>query len=414
MKNFVRRICSFLMILTVVSLVGCGTQTIASPTRGILPTVTDTTMSSTAVVVPTTTDIVSPTAPVILLSENDNQYVQLTGKGYRLVSSGSLVGPQGFTYSAYLFINPDLSPLFGASESTEDTMQIAFYRWNGEKNEFLSVQGFPAMESNHAVGANVVDWDQPFLEGLILEFVVRANEETKELLRQANYSSDINQNGLPEFALGFQYCPTSCTHPTGGIQLFEIQNTSTVQNITESLPGLTFFEIHSKAPFTFYVEDSDFFDIYLNISSTWIYTWDGSKFVDVSSHYAEEYLVETDSIINDLKSRYGKPFDEAGNQSEMNSLRILKLYEKASLSAEGLKVFLDITDISHWANISDLSRCWLQISRAMAQEDFKQNRNFELPPSSSYWENNLELVKRYEEPLKQSGYDTSACTLVKP
>jgi hypothetical protein len=186
----------------------------------------------------------SPTSNVISLSENDVQYLQLKDKNYYLVSSGSLVGPEGFTYSAYLFINPDLSPLSAGSDPTKDTLVITFYRWDGEKNEFLSAQGLPVVDNVYAADANIVNWDQPLSGKPLLDVLVEADKKTKPIFKQENYSSDINQNSFPEFTFAVEYCPISCTQPTGGIQVFEVQNPSTVKNITQDLSGLTFFEMH--------------------------------------------------------------------------------------------------------------------------------------------------------------------------
>lgn len=398
----------------------CGGNLIETPTITSTPTLIATytslpKTSSTPTKIPLPTKTLlppSPTSNVISLSENDEQYLQLKDRGYRLISSGSLVGPEGFTYSAYLFINPDLSPLYAGADPTKDTLLITFYRWDGEKNEFLDAQGLSAVDNIYPVAANIADWDQPFSGIRLLDVIIEADEETKPLLKQENYSSDFNQNGLPEFTVAVEYCPLSCTHPTSGVQLFEIQTSERVKNITEGLPGLTHFNMHSKNPFTFYVWDSDPYDIYVDIGSYWIYTWDGSKFVDVSTNYANTYVEDANSIVSDLKSQYGKPFDEGLIRSEVEVLTILQLYEKAGLSKEGLQVFLDITDISHWNNTSSVSQCWLQISRAMAQEDFKQHGKFDLPPSYSLGFNEIDhtLVKQ----LKQVGYDTSACTLVNP
>lgn len=388
----------------------CGGNLIEAPTTTSTPT-----LSAAYTSLPKTTPVPpSPTSNVISLSEDDEQYRQLKDRGYRLVSSSSVVNPEGLIYSAYLFINRDLSPLFGAAETNKDTMLIAFYRWDGEKNTLLSLQGFPAVDNGYAVGANIVNWDQPFSEGLFLDVFAHTDEDTKSMLNQENYSSDINQNGLPEFSFIVEYCPISCTHPTGGIQLFEVQDASLVKNITEDLPGLTRFEMHSKTPFTFYVQDTDFFDIYMDVSSDWIYTWNGTEFIDVSAQYALDYAIAADFLIGEMELRYGEPFNEGGVYPELYSLTILKLYEKAGMSENGLQFFLEVTDISHWPNTSPLAQCWLQISRAMAQNDLKQNRSFVLPPGSSYWKNNLDMVKNYEEPLKLAGYDTSACTSINP
>jgi hypothetical protein len=309
MKSFAWRFFSFLlMILTVVGLVGCGNQAVSNPSPVVLPGLTYTAINPTSIFTPKPDNTfmeATKTPP----SEEDDLSAQFTDKGYRLVSSGSLIGPEGFTYSASLFINPDLSPLYGGSDSSQDTMVIAFYRWNGDEKKFLGAQGFPAIGDSYAAGANIVNWDQPIPQKPMVEFLVQADEDTRQMLKQEGYFSDVNQNDLPEFAFVTEYCILSCNDPVGGIQLFEIQNPSTIKNITQDLPGLTFFERHSKDPFTFYVEDRDYYDFYAGITTHWIYTWNGSDFIDVSPQYAEEYLAEANSIISDLESWYGKPFD---------------------------------------------------------------------------------------------------------
>jgi hypothetical protein len=416
------------------SLAGCVGQPVATAVDLSAPTVTYADISATPAAAATATaagtlvPTLDPnlcsnpcsTVTPIPLSEMGDLSVQLINRGYRSLSSSSLSGPGGFTYFADLFVDPKLTPFIekddgSPSEANEKTFLVAFYRGRGEKKELLSVQGFPAVDHDYAVAANTVNWDNPYaMPTMRMDVIAEADEETKQMLKQTDYSSDINQNGLPEFAFVLEYCPLTCTHdPAADIQLFEIQNSSTIKNISKDLPGLTEYKMHSKNPFTFYVKDSYSYDIFFDISVDCIYTWDGSKFVDVSARYADEYLTEVNPSISDLKSQYGKPFDEEGSKSEIGVLEILKLYEKAGMQEDGLKLFLDITDISHWPNTSELSQCWLQISRGMAQNDFKQNRKFDLPLGSFSMEE-LHMLKDYEEPLKQAGYDTSACAAINP
>ena len=187
----------------------------------------------------------------------------------------------------------------------------------------------------------------------------------------------------------------------------------TIVNITKDLPALTFFKPHTVYPFTFYIEDFSPVDIYTGFTTYWIYAWDGTQFVDISSDYADEYLILVKSLISEIESQYGKPFNEGGIKREMD-FEILKLYEKAGMQAKGLQAFLEVTDLSHWPITSDLSKCWLQISRAMAIDNVKQNFKFTLPPSSFLWAENINLVEYYEKPLREAGYDTSACSSLKP
>ena len=91
-------------------------------------------------------------------------------------------------------------------------MVIAFYRLDGNKNELLSVQYFPPIDGHYAVGAVIVNWDYPILAEPLLDFRTQADEITKQILKEDNFSSDINQNGLPEFAFTIEHCPVSCTH----------------------------------------------------------------------------------------------------------------------------------------------------------------------------------------------------------
>ena len=427
MQNLTRRLQLCLITFSLMSLAGCVGQPVAIAVHPIAPTVTYAVISATPTAAATATGTMVPTlcpCPIVTpipLSELGDQSVQLISRGYRLLSSSSLSDTAGFTYFADLFVNPKSTPFIEnddgspSEEANENTLLVAFYRGKGEKKELLSVQGFPAVDHRYAVAANTVNWDNPSaMPAMRLDVFAEAEEETKQMLKQTDYSSDINQNGLPEFAFVLEFCTFSCTHPVTDIQLFEIQNSSTIKNISKDLPGLTEFKMHSKNPFTFYVEDGyTYAPFSWDVSFESIYTWDGSTFVDVSARYADEYLAEVTPIISDLKSQYGKPFDEKGSESDLGVMKILKLYEKAGMQEAGLKLFLDITDISHWPNTPELSQCWLQISRASAQNDFKQNRKFDLPPGSYYLEL-FHMLKDYEKPLKQAGYDTSACAAINP
>jgi hypothetical protein len=304
---------------------------------------------------PTQESSPTPTTTIIPLSEENELYKDLVQKGYRLrLSSGLLVGPGGHIYSAYIFWNPKLTPLEGA-DSTLETNYVAFYRLDGQKNILLGVKTLPPyFKGNpgtvYPEVAWVVNWDDP-LRGrpLTAEFFVEADQRTRQLLDLDDFRSDINQNGLLEFALAVQYWPPGCSAPKSAIQFFEIQSTSSVVNITEGLPGMIdpHHMVHSSQPLNFYVKDGTHIYAYmLEVESSWIFEWDDNRFVDVSARYADEYLAELPPIIQRLEATYGHSWGDPypwGNP-ELDVLRILVLYEKAGLRKQGLQKFLEVTD----------------------------------------------------------------------
>lgn len=370
---------------------------------------------------PTFTPFPWPAETAVPLSENDSLYVQLTQKGYKLTSSGSLIGPEGFIYSAHLFINTD-SPYYNSlNPATKETIIVAFYRRDGVKDVLLGVQYLPSIDdpyygNEYADVAGILNWNWQFpvqLQMLRMDISSEAAAETRPILKQSNFSSDVNQNGLPEFTVLMQFCV--CSKPEAGIQLFEIQNTAVVKNITQNIPKLTLFKPHSKTPFTFYVHDKlggfSYEYLYYLIVVDRIYAWEGSEFIDVSSRYADEYLTEANGIISQVKPFYGDSFDKVELPAIL-LLRILKLYEAAGLSKEGLQVFLDVTDSSHWPGSSNEFFCWLQLARATAQQDVAKHQEFDL--SVVYlWYGFSHLDENSRQSFQQAGYDISACNLVK-
>jgi hypothetical protein len=423
-------------VLVLGFLVGCGTSSVASPAPVLSPksaktatsvataTFTAPTLIETPIdddPLPTFTPFPWPTETAVPLSENDSLYIQLTQKGYKLTSSGSLIGPEGFTYSAHLFINTD-SPYYNSlNPATKETIIVAFYRRDGAKDVLLGVQYLPSIDdlyygNEYADVAGILNWNWQFYvqhQMLHMDVELEADAETRPILKQYNFSSDVNQNGLPEFTVLMQFCV--CSKPEAGIQLFEIQNTAVVKNITQNIPKLTLFKPHSKTPFTFYVHDKlgGFSYEYLHylIVVDRIYAWEGSEFIDVSSRYADEYLAKAEKIISQVKPFYGDSFDKV-ELPEILLLRILKLYEAAGMSKEGLRVFLDVTDSSHWPGSSNEFFCWLQLARATAQQDVAKNQEFDL--SVVYlWYGFSHLDENSRQSFQQAGYDISACDWVK-
>lgn len=418
-------------------LVSCGTSSVASPVPVLSPTLAKTTTPMSTVTfaapaptktpsdddpVPTFTPFPWPAETAIPLSEKDSLYLQLTQKGYRLTSSGSLIGPGGFTYSAHLFINT-VSPYYYNSldPATKETILVAFYRRDGAKDVLLGVQYLPPIEDyysgvEYADVAGILNWNWPFYvqpQMLHMDVELEADAETRPILNQYNFSSDVNQNGLPEFTVLMQFCV--CSKPEGGIQLFEVQNTAVVKNITQNIPKLTFFKPHSKTPFTFYVRDKlggfSYEYLYYLIVVDRIYAWEGSEFIDVSSRYADEYLTEANGIISQVKPFYGSSFEKVEIPDPL-ILRILKLYEAAGMSKQGLQVFLELTDSSHWPGSPNESLCWLQLARATAQQDIATNQEFDL--SVVYlWYGFSHLDENSRQSFQQASYDISACDLVK-
>ncbi len=386
------------------------------PTETPFPTITPTTnLPPTGTATPTTTSqpeyLLTPRSTTIPLSTDNKLTTEMAEKGYQLFNSGSLIGPGDFGFSAFLFTNPELSPYMMGYESTWDTSYVAFYRWDGQKNELLGVQPlpelYPGSGSYPAAGA-VVNWNHPYDEeqGIFVNVPV-PDEKTREALNLDQFSSDINQNGMPEFTLAVEYCTISCSEPKEAVLFYEIPENHKITLLNKDLPGAIPNEIlYSEDPLVFKVrDDTNNYEIFMEVASEWLYTWDGEKWVDVTSQNAHVYEDKIAATVKELKADYGQPFDDPDGLHEIMVLSLLVLYEKVGMPERGLETFLEVTDPLNWPDTSPEMLCWLHLSRANAQADYKAGRKFSMPPSLL----NMGIIDQIIAPLDKEGYDLSAC-----
>ncbi len=362
----------------------------------------------------------TPTATMIPISDSDNFRLDLQEQGYTLFSSSSTIGPGGYVFSAYIF----LDSTFGTRtpprpyRETQDTegCRIAFYRWDGEENMFLySFSGAQYTEKSAYTGYPIscfpVVWEDPFT----WSGYASPTQEDLEPINAKGSWSDLNQNGMPEFAIKYHYCSNACeNYGVISVHLYEIKTTSKVVDITADLPGI--IEpikglVHSTDPLDFYVFDPTLEYCYkwCTLETFWIYAWNGEQFVDVTPKYVDEYRAKGERLIASLEQK------ETVSFREWDFLEILFVYEKANLRQEGLDHFLEITDPARWPNADPWEQCWLQGARAQALEDYAIGRPFQFPIfrfqsfAEPIWE-----VEDTVEYFVGTPYDLSACVALLP
>ena len=373
---------------------------------------------------------VTPVHTAVPLTGTGSLAADLAAKGYELYSSGSLVGPGGYIYSAYYFIDPTESEWLdpgNAFNSYEDTAYVAFYRWDGETNDLLRIFTLTPYENNiggtvYPVVSRVVDWNHP-RDSDVSPWILEAfpDEDTRQLLRLDHYASDINRNGLPEFAVANGYCTTSCSHLWdfhSGVFFYEIQPNGQIIHLTESLPGLLDYPdmIYTADPLTFWVWDVSYdYDMWVPVETWWFYQWQGDHFVDVSTQFAERYLRTINKQLEKLRGYSEEPYYRIMDQE---FAKVLILYDKAGLRDQALAPFLELTDLSsHWPGTEKLNMCQLQVLRTQVQESYAAGRPLWDVPTIQHLERSFELqeawVKEQIDAWSQAGYDLSACDAYK-
>lgn len=396
------------------------------PTVGLtatpsLPTVSPT-LQSTETPRPagSATPFSTSTPTVVPLAVDDQFRADLEGQNYRFVFGASTIGPKGFTYSSYLFTDTKLQP-YQDGKSSPEICRIAFYRLDGNGNTLLGTFGaptyLPQWTSAYPVLCQPINWDNPdaLLGGILTPASLGlADDETHKLLGLQGYWSDINQNGLPEFALYSQYCPNACTNEGEvSTHFYEIQDTATVVDITADLPGVfhPWSFVHSIQPLDFYLYDPTLngtleFLPHAGIESFWIYAWEGNQFIDKTSQYAELYSIQIDEQVKGLQENYyGQPLNHT---LKLYMYEILVLSNKASLPRKAtLDKFLEVTDLSHWPGTEPEGMCWLQVSRAYAQTAYEHNQPFSFPPINYF--SGMLSEEELQQQIDLGEHDVSAC-----
>ncbi|MBC8504404.1 MAG: hypothetical protein H8D34_06080 [Chloroflexi bacterium] len=338
--------------------------------------------------------------------EQDAFASDLQRRGYELITSSSTIGPKNFVYSAYLFSNTKIDPT--VDETNPEICRLAIYRLDEDQNSLLRSFTAPQYPEgahyNFPVSCEAVNWDSPSAN---ITWGGAIPPEIRKLLGLHGNWSDINQNGLLEFAVYYQYCNQGCIdYGAVAVHFYEIKNTFQLMNITADLPGVIrpWNIIHYTDPLDLWVYELIEYEPNVFIESSWIYAWDGREFEDVTSQHAGEYKVNIDQIVADIQDQYGMTI----THTQTDFLEILVLSNKAKLPHEqALGTFLDVTNPAHWPGSDKAMNCWLQLARAYAQRDADANRPFTLPPSPTTI--NSPGFSDILETIDQTRYAVSAC-----
>ena len=374
----------------------------ATPTNTIPATKSPVPETVTVTTTPAPTMPVSTAAPVPEGGFPDD----LERRGYLNLASSSTIGPGELIYSAYLFSNERRDTETG--ETTREICRLAFTRLSGAENELLRYfTAPPYVEQSRyqfPVSCEAIHWEAPSPN---VTWGGEIPADTRQALEMSGHWSDINQNGLPEFGVYYQYCGDGCLdYGAVATHFYELRNTFKVENITAALPGVLhpWDMVVSSDPLILRVHDPIEYEPQVLIDTSWLYTWRDGQFVDVTHQHADEYRTEIDEIVAEIKKEYGM----AISHTRTDFLEILLLANKARLpQGETLDTFLDVTNPAHWPGSSTTMTCWLQLGRAYARQDAQKERPFRLPPN----ETTLNGPK-LEDIVEDTGierYDLTAC-----
>lgn len=361
-------------------------------------------LSETVTATPDTSQ--SSPLPTAASVEQDVFAKDLERRGHALIASSSIVGPKDFVYSAYLFQNTKIDPT--VEETSPEFCRLAIYRLDADQNSLL--RSFTAPQYPQSAGysfpvsCDAVNWDHPSAE---LSWGGSITPDMRELLGFSGNWSDINQNGLPEFAVHYQYCNQGCIdHGVVAVHFYEITNTYQPVDITAALPGVIqpWNIVHNIDPVDIWVYELVEYEPKIYIESSWIFSWNDRQFIDVTSQHAAEFKSKIDQNLAIIQAEYGT----AITHTRTDFLEILVFSNKAKLPTEqSLETFLDITNPTHWPETDNSLRCWLQLARTYAQRDASARRPFSLPPSMTTI--NGPGLSDILETIDQDRYDVSAC-----
>jgi hypothetical protein len=357
---------------------------------------------------------ISPTPTLLTPPAPDDDFIQgLEEDGYLPIKDfqGSLIGPGNDVYSIYGYTDSSLDPNYEKELLTPEICRMVFYRFDGENNEWIDTIGAPSFpESSRYAGypvwCRLVNWDTNSLKGLVVVSI-----ELRKQLGMHQYTSDINQNGLPEFAVFANYCPNACDNTDSSVNFYEIQDNGEVLALTDDLPGvlLPYAIFHSGDPVTLQVYDVGLeYEPHWEIDSWWVYQWRDGEYVDVSADYSADYDALIQPLLATVEVHYGEPLFSEYNVRPLDILSPLFLYEKQGLREQAYTTFMEFSDPEHWPGSDPWNLCWLQYIRASVSEDYRSGRSFQLPVSSSYFDMILDhLLEQFDA----AQYDLSACEI---
>jgi hypothetical protein len=345
------------------------------------------------------------------ISPDDETTNEIRDKGLVPIEDfqGSLIGPGGYIYSIYGYTDPSFGPFNDKDELGPDVCLITVYQFDGQRNVVMGTVGTPTFPqssrySGYPYLCILINWDTFSQTGL-----GSVSEEIRKELDIRQYTSDINGNGLPEFAVFSFYCPNACDNTDMSIEFYEIQSTQQIRSLTEDLPGvlLPYAIFHSANPVALHVYDVGLeYEPHWEINTWWVYQWRDGAFVDVSNEFASDYEALIKPTLEKITSHYGEPLFSHVNVRQVDLLSPLFLYEKQGLREEAFDVFIEVTDPENWPGTESLDLCWLQYIRASISEDYVAERPYQLPPSIAY----LDLhMSYYLDQITQENHDLNAC-----
>lgn len=360
-----------------------------------------------------------PTATPVPLAADDQFLTNMQQKEYRIITSGSLVGPGGYVYSAYVFkSNSKYLDVFLPGDWI-----VAFYVSDGTANRLISsylaspysknYDQFSQYDPYPQFAYHLMNWDDPPDERYFPDmlFEIDSGGFDRQTLRLDGFTSDINQNGLPEFSLVGLYCPISQSQCELKYDFFEIRSSQSVVDLAANLPDHLSPYLHQADPPTFSVFIEHNFLTKDKILTSQYYRWEGTDFSDVTLEYAPEILADAEELRQEIEAQYGSPYSvyDRSTSYGVNIWQMLLFYENAGEWERGLEVFLEVTDEAHWPGTNPFDLCWLQISRAVAQDDYAHQRPFTI----YHWQGENgpdDILQSFAGSL----YDLSACEELEP
>ncbi len=342
---------------------------------------------------------------------------EMSEKGYAIWAAGS-IQEDAYTYHAYLFREPKENAKDRTMDVIRETWIIAFYRDDGEKNELMGTF-YPASwskrepDESYPIFYRLINWDDPSRSFLGLEWVFDPDEETRASAGLNHFASDINHNGRPEFDFVAQYCPVSCSHPTGAYHFFEITETGRIIDLAAGMPGHLDFLPLSTDPVVFIVSERYGYGFFTSVNIPHYYEWHNDQFVEVTQQYKDSIIEWETERISKLKAEYGQPF--YGEPNETTLVGIPMIYQSLGMGSEGLTLFLEISDPLNWPNTPLDDLCWLQYVRAHFQDAFEEGTPFTVPQDSSDLTRlSMEYLQRMITPFNPEIYDLTACYAILP
>lgn len=230
---------------------------------------------------------------------------------YILRYSSIITGPDGIRYGAFILTDPSIDPDDLSGERTgPEVCRLAVYRWEDRENVMIGTfpaATYPQMEDVYPFGCTPVDWDEESYSNYD-----DLTDKERRMLKMNHAWSDVNQNGWPEFAIWYGFCDLDCwTDTSSTIQFYEIQEDSTVVNITAGLPGPIIQSriSHKGIPGTLYVVNSRYVEKFYEINTFWIYSWNGSFYEDVTLDYVGDFLEWGENKLVEIRQEYGTPIE---------------------------------------------------------------------------------------------------------